>query len=167
MDNNNENENNNHDDQHGDDLLDSLGKRIEEANNAQNKKETTNEYPGIIALLPELLQEMHTKGVPFSIDGSTGHVVMDGFYKSGPIMLLMDDDLAFEAVDKKGRKTPINSYDDIIKLNYSCWKATIRKNSGSYVLPSKPWIDEFYQRNLIKRQYVVVPLDDTDDDNDE
>lgn len=162
--NNNENENNIHDDEHGDEILDSLGERIKEAS---NKKENTDIYPGIIALLPELLQEMHQKSIPFSIDGATGNVVIDGFYKNGPITLVMDEDISFEAVDKKGRKTPINNYDELIKLNYSCWKATIRKGSGNYVLPSKPWIDEFYQRNLIKRQYVVVPLDDNEDDNEE
>lgn len=166
MDNNEYHNNNEPQDHQNDDLLDSLGKKIEEANGSgsQDNSSTASDLPILIELLPDLLQEMYRKGIPYAIEGTTGNVIVDGFYKSGPMTLIMDKDFAFEAQDKKGRKTPIESYDDLIKLNYQCWKATVRKNSSSYVHPSKPWIDEFYQRNLIKRQVFVVPVDDTEED---
>lgn len=149
------------------DYLKNLGEKIDTEQHVEKKPSVTeNRLPLLIELLPDLLQEMHKKGIPFNVDGITGNITVDGFYKNGPMVLKMDENYDFEAVDKRNRATPIRSIDDLVKLNFDWWRRSAGK-TGNFANPSKPWLEEFQHRGLVKRQYIIVPLEDSFDSGDE
>lgn len=149
------------------DYLKNLGEKINTEEHAEKKTTTTeNSLPLLIELLPDLLQEMHKKGIPFNVDGITGNITVDGFYKNGSMILKMDENYSFEAVDKRNRTTPIRSIEDLVKLNFDWWRRSAGK-TGNFANPAKPWLDEFQQRGLVKRQYIIVPLGDSFDSDED
>lgn len=117
--------------------------------------------PGLLRFLPPLLQEFWAKKAYFSMDQS-GAVSMDGFYKNGPLRLEVRDNNQIVAIDKRNRETKINSFDDLVELNFQWWKQSTTKTS--YVIPQRPWIDSFMEKKLVRRKVIYLPFDAEDSD---
>lgn len=117
--------------------------------------------PGLLRFLPPLLQEFWAKKAYFSMDQS-GSVSMDGFYKNGPLRLEVRGNNQIVAIDKRNRETTINSFDDLVELNFQWWKQSTTKTS--YVIPQRPWIDSFMEKKLVRRKVIYLPFDAEDGD---
>ena len=106
--------------------------------------------------VPLIIEEAVEKGIRVSL-GKTGYEI-DGFYKAGGIRIEIVS-TGLVAIDKKDKKVPIGSFDDLIRLNYDWWKKS-RDKGIDFVNPSKEWLDEFVRLNLVKRQVHYIPGDD-------
>lgn len=113
--------------------------------------------PGLLRFMPPLIQEFWAKKAYFNMD-QDGAIAMDGFYKNGPLRLDVKPDGSVVAIDKRGRETPIKSFDDLVTLNYFWWKQSNTKTS--YVVPQRPWIDSFTEKKLVKRKVIYLPIDE-------
>lgn len=112
--------------------------------------------PGVLRFLPPLLQEFWAKKAYFSMDQS-GTILMDGFYKNGPIRLDIRENNQVVAIDRRNREKKIKSFDDLVDLNFQAWKQSTTKTS--YVVPQRPWIDSFMEKKLVKRKVIYLPFD--------
>lgn len=115
-----------------------------------------HENNGFIRFMPELIQEMNRRGVRFNFGGN-GQILVDGFYKNGPLTLDIKGDLII-ATDKRGKSKTITELQDLVTLNFSWWKRS--SSRGVYLVPERPWLDEFVKTNIVKRQVIYVPKDD-------
>lgn len=134
--------------------LDNLGKSlgIEAGEPAAAAKRAA---PGILRYLPKLFQEAWGKGAYFQLDNVTGDVMMDGFYKMGPLRLTLDGE---SVVAHEGEKrTPILSYNDLVDINFRYWCRLNSRNKGTYIQPEQPWLESFKDRGMVTRTVVFVP----------
>lgn len=112
---------------------------------------------GMLAFMPPLVQEFAAKSCDFKIE-SNGKCLMEGFYKNGPMELsISDDGKTMVATDKRGRATKIESYIDLLKLNYAWWRSACSRNN--YVSPIRPFLDGFIAQGWVGRQTIYVPKD--------
>ncbi|HDR9033341.1 TPA: hypothetical protein QDB07_000790 [Burkholderia vietnamiensis] len=115
---------------------------------------THDENKGFMRYLPPLLKTMNRNGVPFQLDGASGAITVDGFYKAGGITLEIGDDDTITAVDRRAR-TVVSTYDDLVRLNYDWW--TRSNGRGENLSPDRPWLDAFLEKGWIKRVVIFVP----------
>lgn len=135
--------------------LDSLGKSlgIDAGEPTANAKRAA---PGILHFLPKLLQEAWSKGAYFQLDNVTGDVMMEGFYKMGPLRLTVDRE-SIVAQESPEKKTPILSYNDLVDINFRYWCRMNNRNKSTYIQPEQPWLESFKARDLVSRTVVFVP----------
>ena len=119
------------------------------------------EAPGLLRFMPSLVQEFWTQKAYFTMDQS-GSLLMDGFYKNGPLRLDVRPDGTLVAVDKRNRETIIDSFEKLVELNYFWWKQSNTKTS--YVVPQRPWIDSFLKKGLVRRKVIYLPSDEEGDE---
>lgn len=127
---------------------------------------TMAEGSAFLRFLPPLIRQLNSKGVPFKIDGATGEIAIDGFYRSGGITLEIADDNAITAVDRRGTRTPVNTFDDLVALNYDWWIRTNGKTGENHINPDRPWLDELLNKRKIRRQVIYVPSADAPADGE-
>lgn len=108
-------------------------------------------------VLPELVESAIERGIRVVLT-KIGYE-LEGFYKSGPMRLEPSGDGGLHAVDRKDQATPVKTFDDLVRLNYDCWKKS-RDKGAAYINPGKEWLDEFARLNLVKRQVIFVPGED-------
>lgn len=109
-------------------------------------------------LLPQLIDEAVNCGARVILT-KEGYE-LEGFYKLGPMRLEpAADKSGLIAIDKKEARFAVKSFDDLVRLNYECWKKC-RDKSAAYINPGREWVEEFARLNLIKRQVIYVPGDD-------
>ncbi|MBJ9920664.1 MULTISPECIES: hypothetical protein [Burkholderia] len=129
---------------------------IDEEDLSKPLSPTFAEGHGLLKFFPPTLRDMARAGVNFTLDNS-GAVTVNGFYKRGPLSLEIGDDDALTAIDRRGQRHPIGSYDDLVTLNYRAW---IQSNTrGESCAPERPWLDAFIAKNWVKRQVIFVPRD--------
>ena len=107
-------------------------------------------------VLPDLIEAAISKDIRVILT-KVGYE-LDGFYKLGPVRVEPSDDGSLIAIDRKDRVVPVKNFDDIVRLNYDCWKKS-RDKGAAYVTPGKEWLDEFGRLNLVKRQVIFIPGD--------
>ena len=133
---------------------------IDEEELAKPLAPTFAEGHGLLRFFPPTLRDMARAGVNFTLDNS-GAVTVNGFYKRGPLSLEIGDDDSLTAIDRRGQKHPIGTYDDLVALNYRAW---IQSNTrGESFAPERPWLDAFIAKNWVKRQVIFVPRDPVPD----
>lgn len=145
------------------DNLAHLGDRIssQEGESTVNKVAEERKPPGIFMFLPPLLQEIWHKKVDFTIDAS-GSIIIDGFYKNGTMKFVLEGTQLI-SLDKRNRRKEINSFEDLVELNYSWWKQSISRTT--YIAPEQPWLGFFVERKKVSRQIIYRPIDE--DTNEE
>lgn len=116
--------------------------------------------PGALRFMPPLIHECWTRRAYVTMD-QEGNLFMEGFYKNGAMKLEVLDNNQIVAEDRRGKKTTIKSFDDLVKLNYLWWKNSITKSS--YPIPGRPWADHFLEKGLVKRRVIFVPHDEDED----
>lgn len=115
--------------------------------------------PGFLKYFPTIIQEFHSNGADFKLDGNSGELVFEGFYKNNTLKLVEKNN-QFVAVDKKGKEYPIRNWDDLCKLNYRFWVAANPVSStskGVYTEPERPYLDYFIKEKLVERVVMFVP----------
>ncbi len=115
--------------------------------------------PGFLKYFPSVIQEFHSNGADFKLDGSTGDLVFEGFYKNNTVRLVEKNN-QFVAVDKKGKEHLVRSWDDLCKLNYRFWVAANPISStskGIYTEPERPYLDYFIREKLVERVVMFIP----------
>lgn len=109
-------------------------------------------------VLPPLIESALERGVRVVLTKS-GYE-FDGFYKLGPMRLDPSPDTGgLVAIDRKDTAVPVKTFDDLVRLNYECWKKS-RDKGSAYINPGKEWVEEFARLNLVKRQVIFVPGED-------
>jgi hypothetical protein len=109
-------------------------------------------------VLPELIEAAIERGVRVILTKS-GYE-LDGFYKAGPMKLEPDTEQGgLVAIDRKDVTVPVKLFDDLVRLNYECWKKS-RDKGAAYINPGREWVEEFSRLNLVKRQVIFVPGED-------
>ena len=108
-------------------------------------------------VLPQVIEDAIAHEVKVMLT-KAGYEI-DGFYKLGPVRVEPTADGSLVAIDRKDASTPIKTFDDLVRLNYECWKKS-RDKAAAYINPGREWIEEFGRLNLVKRQVIFVPGDD-------
>ena len=116
--------------------------------------------PGYLNYMPPLIKEIWNQGASFTLDGTTGAVMVDGFYRNGPMKIEIRDAGAV-AIDKRNRETAIVTFQDLVDLNFQFWRQA-NSIKGTYVQPQRPWLDHFLATKKVKRQVLYVPADEGD-----
>ncbi|WP_186136939.1 MULTISPECIES: hypothetical protein [Burkholderia] len=126
---------------------------------------THDENKGFMRFMPPLVKALNRKGVPFAIDGNTGEITINGFYKNGPMKLEIEANDDIVAIDKRGKRQVMQSYDDLVKLNFHWW----RQSTGQGVPrnPDRPWLDEFLDKGWVRRSVIYLPSTDQAPADDE
>lgn len=115
---------------------------------------THDENKGFMRFMPSLIKEMNRKGVPFTLNGTTGEIQLSGFYRAQGVLMEIGEGDAIRVIDRRGT-TPVKVFDDLVKLNFEWWT---RSNArGENLNPDRPWLDEFLEKGWVKRQVVYVP----------
>lgn len=144
--------------------LDALGQSMGEGAAAGLAPLPARAAPAFLRFMPDAIRELWNKGANFNLDGTSGEITLDGFYKNGPMRLVLRQEGKKEgmvAIDKRGRETNIRGFDDLVELNYIHWRqANSQKNT--YVQPSRPWLDAFLDKKKVKRQVFFVPADEAE-----
>lgn len=117
--------------------------------------------PGFLRFMPELIKSIHAMGAQFqmSVDGV---LLVDGFYRNGPMRLDLDDHGHLVAIDRRDRKTAIATVDDLIQLNFQWWRMSISKTT--YMPPERPWLDKFIEKRWVRRKVIFEPLEGAEGD---
>lgn len=116
--------------------------------------------PAYLKRMPELIQDLWKRGVQFNIDTKVGDFLLDGFYTNGPLRLSEQDE-GMVAIDKRGRKEAISSFDDLARINFRWWRLSTDKDR--YMIPQRPWIDAFIQNKWVTRKVIYLPAEDNGD----
>lgn len=112
--------------------------------------------PGFLRFFPPVIKQIAQQGVQFKME-TDGFLYVEGFYKNGPMKIDFEGDHII-AIDKKGRQTRIEHFDNLVELNYRWWKISNSRNN--YVMPERPWIDKFIDKKWVKRRVIFEPLDE-------
>lgn len=139
------------------DALDTLGRALGVSSD-DDAPLPKREAPGILRLLPALIQEAWEKGATFQLDNTTGDILLDGFYKFGPLRLSLTNE-GVVAQESPEKKTPILSFNDLVDINYRYW-CRLNRPKGVYIHPERPWLDAFRERNMVTRTVIFVPVSD-------
>lgn len=108
--------------------------------------------------MPDLIEAAITRGVKVVL--TKAGYELDGFYKAGPMRLEPHPDHGgLIAIDRKEVSVPVKVFDDLVRLNYECWKKS-RDKGAAYINPGREWVEEFARLNLVKRQVIFVPGED-------
>lgn len=119
---------------------------------------THDENKGFMRFMPALIKEMNRKGVPFSLDGASGGITIEGFYKNGAMKLEIEANDDIVAIDKHGKRKVMTSFEALVKLNFDWWRRSTGR--GELRNPDRPWLDEFLTKGWVKRQVIFVPRDE-------
>lgn len=126
-----------------------------------NEPRSATRAPNFMAsrrVLPDLIEAAIERGVKVVLT-KVGYE-LDGFYRWGPIRLEPDTKSGgLMAIDRKDVTVAVAVFDDLVRLNYECWKKS-RDKGAAYINPGREWVDEFARLNLVKRQVIFVPGDD-------
>ena len=106
--------------------------------------------------IPKIIEDVVDRGIKVYLT-KNGYEI-EGFYKAGNIKIEIKNNV-LHALDKKEKATVINSFDDLVRLNYDWWKRS-RDKSTEFINPGKEWLDDFNRLNLVKRQVLFIPGDD-------
>lgn len=109
-------------------------------------------------VLPDLIEAAISRGVKIVL--TKAGYELDGFYKAGPIRLEPHPEHGgLVAIDRKDASVAVRVFDDLVRLNYECWKKS-RDKGAAYINPGREWVEEFARLNLVKRQVIFVPGED-------
>jgi len=119
--------------------------------------------PGFLRFFPPVIKQIAELGAQFKME-TDGALYIEGFYRNGPMKIDFEGETVI-AVDRRGRKTPITHFDDLVQLNFQWWR--ISNGRSGYVVPERPWIDQFIEKKWVKRKVIFEPLETIDSDKDE
>lgn len=109
-------------------------------------------------VLPDVVDAAVERGVRVILT-KAGYEI-DGFYRAGPIRLEPDQkNGGLVAIDRKEVSVAISTFDELVRLNYECWKKS-RDKGAAYINPGREWLEEFARLNLVKRQVIFIPGED-------
>ena len=110
--------------------------------------------------MPDVIKRIHAAGSTVILN-SDGSISVPGFYRNGDMRLEVENGKKVQvvAVDRRGRRTVISSFDDLVALNFRWWKLSGGRNT--YVVPERPWIDQFIDKKWVRRKVIFEPIDDT------
>lgn len=98
-----------------------------------------------------IVEELVEKG--YEVTVSKAGIKVDGFYKSGTVLLNELEDGTLTATDRYGKETVLNSFEDLVYLNFSWWKTSKERGWGE---PNSFWLEEFKTLGLVKEKTVRV-----------
>lgn len=78
-------------------------------------------------------------------------LVIEGFYKSGEIYLTPRKEGGFIAVSRYAETHDIESFDDLVHLNYEWWKRSKDRFDG-WSNPDKNWAADFERLGLVEKK---------------
>lgn len=133
----------------------------EEESGAGTAAPPAGDPPGWIRYMPPLLRDLWERGLPLAFDSKTGEVAIDGFYRNGPMRTTINSDGTLTAIDRRGDKTRIATFDDLARLNFLWWRQAIKSHPDHHIAPKRPWIDFFIAHKLVRRVTMLVPVDET------
>ena len=100
-----------------------------------------------------IVREIVEKGIRVVIEydkeTKKDEYVLHGFYKSGTIRLFEDKDGHLMARARYDEITPINTFNDLVYLNYEWW-TTYRNRSECWEEPDKEWLPFLIEAKLVK-----------------
>jgi len=141
--------------------LDSLEESMNFSDENKNKQPQRREVSGWLSLFPSEIKLWASKGIEFEWSSKDDTLKINGFYKQGPMRLeLLKNN--FVAVDKKDKRVDIKNFDDLVLLNYRCWRRSHTRGGKVGPEPDRMFVDAFLERGWIKRQWSYAPGDEPD-----
>lgn len=105
-----------------------------------------------------IVQEIIEKGIRVKLEYNTvekrNEYVLCGFYKSG-MVTLYEVDGHLMAHTRYNEITPINTFNDLVYLNYEWWTA-YRNRSECWLEPDTEWIPFLIEAKLIKVETKTI-----------
>jgi hypothetical protein len=100
-----------------------------------------------------IIREIIEKGIrviiEYNKETKKDEYVLHGFYKSGTATLFEDLDGRLMARARYNEITPINTFNDIVYLNYEWWTNSRHRNE-CWEEPDKEWLPFLIEAKLIK-----------------
>ena len=93
-----------------------------------------------------ILNELTENDIEYTV--TKEGIRLDGFYKSGSILLVLDENNTFMAIARYEEKTKINYVGDLIELNYNWWLWS-KNRFGGWRYPDDKWLNLFNKLNLV------------------
>lgn len=119
--------------------------------------------PGFLRFFPPVIKQIAELGAQFKME-TDGVLYIEGFYRNGPMKIDFEGD-SVVAIDKRGRKTTITNFDDLVQLNFSWWR--LSNGRQGYIVPERPWIDKFIEKKWVKRKVIYEPIEETNEKIDD
>jgi hypothetical protein len=117
--------------------------------------------PSFLRFLPKLIQDISTQGAEVAMHPE-GYITVAGFYKNGPMRIDVEEGSdQIVAVDRRGRRSILLQFDDLVELNYQHWAAC--NTPRNYTAPERPWLDHFMQKGWVRRQALYFPSREADE----
>lgn len=100
-------------------------------------------------LTHHVVLEMIDKGLEVTI--KKGAVVVDGFYKSGTVELVINDENELIAKSRYEQSNTIYSFNDLVYLNHEWWERS-KNRSDHWASPDKQWGEFMVELGLVKKR---------------
>lgn len=111
-------------------------------------------------ILNSILMELLRRHIPVELrldDQERITYVVNGFYKSGEVVLVSvdDDDDYLLSRSRYGEEIGIFDWDDMVRLNYDWWIHSRDRHDG-WKEPNSKWINEFVRLGLVAIETKTV-----------
>lgn len=100
-----------------------------------------------------IILEMVSRGIEPKIK-AVG-LELEGFYKSGTVILFVDHKNKLMAIDRYSMMTTIETLQDLVELNLYWWSASMSR-SPNWVNPSEPWRSIAIEMGLLEVKETIV-----------
>lgn len=100
-----------------------------------------------------IVLELIEKG--FELRVRKSGVLVDGFYKSGSIELVLNNENELIAKSRYEQEDVIESFEDLVSLNYEWWQKSKNRNDH-WLNPTKQWGELMVELGLVKMRVERV-----------
>lgn len=107
-------------------------------------------------MIPELIVELLKNGISVELELKNDVIgfKIDGFYKSGTVTLIQEDD-HFIAHARYGETELIESLSDLVSYNRYWWSASKERNEG-WTKPNSKWLPLLLKFNLVTQRTEII-----------
>lgn len=90
-----------------------------------------------------------------TLEVSKGQIKLDGFYKSGSVLLKIDHLGNLIAESRYSQVDKIESFRDLVQLNYDWWENS-RKRYDGWKVPDSAWCDFLIEFEFVQKSVVQI-----------
>jgi hypothetical protein len=106
-----------------------------------------------------IIEDLVRKGfclyVKYNKDEDRFEYELDGFYKSGSVTFYEDKNGQLESISRYDKVNSIDSFDDIVNLNYQWWLYSKDRFNG-WTSPDSNWLPYLLEAGLIKEEVTTT-----------
>lgn len=90
-------------------------------------------------------------------DVSVNGMTIDGFYKSGTVDLVINDENELVCKQRYDQLTKIETFDDLVWVNYEWWQSSKSRFDG-WSNPTEFWLNHMVRLNIVTVETKTVTV---------